>query len=216
MRRRLVVAASALLLAGCMVGPDYRQPDVTLPTHYPETLPAETTTAGPEGIAGDWWTLFGDPVLNDLVQVALASNQDIRQAIARIEEANANVRAVNAAFLPEIDVTAGAARSAVPSVSAINGQSVSNVLRLGLNSGFELDFWGRLRRGAESARAQAVASRYAADVVRLTTAGVTAQTYFAVRSLDAQIATTQETLGSRTEALRLVRRRGEAGVASDL
>ncbi len=99
---------------------------------------------------------------------------------------------------------------------AISGQSVNNAWRLGLSSTFEIDFWGRLRRGAESATATAMASRYAAEVVKLTTVGVTAQTYFALRSLDAQIATTQATLGSRTEALRLIERRAEAGLVSDL
>lgn len=216
MRRTIALACLALALSGCMVGPAYQKPDVALPTSYPETLPAEKASATPEPLATDWWTLFADPTLNDLVQSALANNRDIQLAVARIEEANANVRAVNAAFLPEVDVTAGAARAAVPHAAASNGASVSNTLRLGLASGFELDFWGRLRSGAQAARALALASRDAADVVRITAAGLTAQTYFAVRALDSQIATTEATLGIRGESLGLVRRRADAGVASDL
>jgi len=216
MTRKLALAFAALALSGCMVGPAYHRPDVPLPTSYPEALPAEKATAARDELPADWWTLFGDPTLDDLVQSALANNRDIQLAVARIEEANANVRAVNAAFLPEVDVTAGAARAAIPQATAINGASVSNSLRLGLASAFEVDFWGKLRSGAQAARSLALASRDAADVVRLTTAGLTAQTYFAVRALDSQIATTEATLGIRSEALGLVRRRADAGVASDL
>ena len=216
MKRALICAVVALGLGGCMVGPDYHKPELTLPSSYPESLAAEQTSAGGEPVSTQWWTLFGDPTLNDVVQSAIANNKDILQAIARIEEANSIVRAANAAFLPEVDVTAGAARGAIPRSQAVSGNTVSNAFRLGLTSTFEVDFWGRLRRGVESARASALATRYAADVVRLTTVGVTAQTYFAVRSLDAQIATTQVSLESRTESLRLVQRRAQAGVASDL
>jgi len=216
MMRKLAMVLATFVVSGCMVGPAYQRPDVALPSSYPEALPAEKTTAGSDAISSDWWTLFGDPTLNELVANALDGNRDIQLAIARIEEANANVRAVNAAFLPEVDVTAGAARAAIPQGASMNGASVSNTLRLGLSSAFELDFWGRLRSGVQAARALALASRDAADVVRITTAALTAQTYFAVRALDSQIATTQATLDVRTQALGLVRRRADAGVASDL
>lgn len=216
MMRMIAAALCTAILGGCMVGPEYHRPEVTLPTSYSETLPAEKTSAAPEAISNEWWTLFGDPTLNDLVQSTLASNRDIQLAIARVEEANANVRAVNAAFLPEIDVTAGAARTALVQPASINGASVSNNLRLGLASAFELDFWGKLRSGVQAARSLALSARDAADVVRITTAALTTQTYFAVRSLDSQIATTQATLDTRTQALGLVRRRADAGVSSDL
>jgi multidrug efflux system outer membrane protein len=208
--------ALAALLAGCTVGPDYARPDVPVPTNFPELLPPESLTVNGETIAVDWWTVFGDPLLDDLVQRALGGNEDIRQAIARIEETDATLRAVNSAFLPEVDVTAGAARAAIPRSQAISGVTVSNAWRLGLTSTFEVDFWGKFRRASESARASTTSSRYAAGVVRITTIGVTAQTYFALRSLDAQIATTEATLGSRGEALRLTQRRAQAGLVSDL
>lgn len=208
----LAMIVVATLLAGCMVGPDYHRPDVSLPGQYPETLaPGDTSGAG--AIRPDWWSLVGDPTLDRLVRAALARNQDILQAAARIEETDATLRAVNAAFIPEVDATAGAARAAsVPPA----GKTVANSLRVGLATSFEIDFWGRLRRGREAARASALATRHAAEVVAISTAGLTAQTYIALRSLDAQRAVTERNLALRTDAVRLVRRRATAGLVSDL
>ncbi|CAG0994460.1 partial Outer membrane protein OprJ, partial [Methylophilaceae bacterium] len=88
--------------------------------------------------------------------------------------------------------------------------------RLALSTSFELDFWGRLRRASEAARAQALGTRYGRDVTALTLAGVTAQSYFSLRSLDAQIAVTGETLASREESLSVAKNRAAGGLASDL
>ena len=81
MKRAFFAVAVALVLAGCMVGPDYHKPEVTLPSSYPESLAAEQTSAGAEPVSTQWWTLFGDPMLNDVVQSAIANNKDILQAI---------------------------------------------------------------------------------------------------------------------------------------
>jgi multidrug efflux system outer membrane protein len=93
---------------------------------------------------------------------------------------------------------------------------VRNNVRLAASTSFELDFWGRLRRAVEAVRAQALGTRYARDVVALTLAGATAQAYFSLRSLDAQLAVTRETLANREESLAYVRARARGGVASDL
>jgi outer membrane protein, multidrug efflux system len=215
--RRLVALVLLLPLAACMVGPDYRRPANSLPAAYPEA-PTDATAAN--AVPHNWWTLFNDPLLNDLVGSALADNTDVQRAVARIEETDANLRAVDAAFLPEIDLGATANRSAYSNTVALpppsSVPSVRNDLRFAFSSSFEIDFWGKLRRGAESARAQALSSRYARDVVMLSLAGLTTQTYFTLRSLDAQISTTRMTLASRADGLNLVRRRADAGYASDL
>jgi multidrug efflux system outer membrane protein len=93
---------------------------------------------------------------------------------------------------------------------------VSNDLRIAVSTSFEIDFWGRLRRLLETARAQVLATHYAKDVVTLSLAGLTTQTYFSLRSLDAQITATSETLTTREEYLGVVRRRVDAGLASGL
>jgi len=188
-----------------------------LPGAFPGAIPAD---AGSEAVQSDWWRLFSDPILDDLVETALENNTDVAQAVARVDEADANLRAVNAAFFPEIDLSGGANRSAfsnkVASPPSPGAPSVRNDLRLVLSSSFEVDFWGKLRRASEAARAQQLGTRYAKDVVTLSIAALTTQTYFSLRSLDAQIAATRATLGTREDTLRIVRRRAEGGLSSDL
>ena len=208
--------ALAFALSGCMLGPDYQRPQTPLPTTYADA-PTVDATASTTTIGVDWWKLYDDPILNDLVATALSENLDVVAAVARIEEFDADLREANAALFPEIDLGGAAARSrssgAVASPTQIR---VSNDLRVALSTSFEIDFWGRLRRLLESARAQVLATHYAKDVVSLSLAGLTTQTYFSLRSLDAQITATSETLTTREEYLRVVQRRVDGGLASGL
>jgi outer membrane protein, multidrug efflux system len=214
--RRFLPALLAAALAGCMVGPDYERPAMELPAAYPG---AQAGAAEP-AVSHDWWTLYNDPLLNELVASSLERNADIRLAVARVEEADANLREANAAFLPEIDAQGAANRSRSSTTTGIpvpaGVPATRNDIRLALSTAFELDFWGRLRRAAEALRAQALGSRYAHDVVALTLAGLTAQAYFGLRSLDAQILVSRETLANRDESLSYVRKRAAGGIASDL
>src|SRR6266849_11004790 len=215
MSARISFLAGALLLGGCMLGPDYERPAMDLPTAYTE--PDVVATAP---VPSDWRKLYGDTVLNELVASALERNADIRLAVARIEEADANLRVANAAFLPEIDVGANANRTRFSTTTVLPPPPgvpvVRNNVRLALSASFELDFWGRLRRGVEAVRAQMLATRYARDVVALTLQGLTVQAYFGLRSLDAQIIVTRETMATREDALAYVRSRARGGVASEL
>ena len=215
---KAVVASLALAATGCtMLGPDYQRPALTLPDAFPRA--SSETTAGAD-IRPDWWMLYNDPTLNELVKSALERNADIRLAVARIEETNANLREANAAFLPEIDLGATATRSRVSRQTAAplsaGLPTVRNNIRIAASTSFEVDFWGRLRRAVEAVRALNLASRYERDTVALTLTGITAQAYFSLRSLDAQIAVTRETLASRQDYEDLVRRRAAGGIASDL
>ena len=209
---------AALLLGGCAVlGPDYERPAIGLPGAYPGA-PADLALAA--AALPEWWKLYGDPRLDELVASALTRNADVRLAVARIEEADANLREAGAAFLPEIDLSAVPNRlrlsndTATPIPASI--PLVRNDVRIALGTSFEIDFWGKLRRALEATRALALGSRYAKEVVTLSLAGLTAQAYFSLRSLDAQVAVTRATLHSRDEALGLVRNRARGGIASDL
>jgi multidrug efflux system outer membrane protein len=216
MHRRLVTAV-ALALAGCMVGPDYQRPQTTLPTAYADAPAVATGAAATPAVRADWWMLYDDRTLNDLVATALSDNLDVAVAVARIEEFDADLREANAALFPEIDLGGNAARSrSSGAVAAPQSIRVSTDLRIALSTSFEIDFWGRLRRLLQSARAQVLATHYAKDVVTLSLAGLTSQTYFLLRSLDAQITATRETLATRDEYLDVVRRRVDAGLASGL
>jgi outer membrane protein, multidrug efflux system len=210
----VLTALLVLTLGGCMLGPNYQRPAVNVPGAYPEP----SATAG-LAVPTDWWRLYDDAMLDGLVASGLERNSDVRLAVARIEEAEALLREANASFLPEIDanVTAGRSRSSTrtgtlpPSIPAIR-----NNFLISANTSFELDFWGRLRRAREAARAQYLGTRYGRDVVSLTLSAGIAQTYFSVRSLDAQIIVSDESLKASEDSLEIARRRAQAGVSSDL
>lgn len=213
-RDGIAVCAAALALAGCMVGPNYERPAAPLPATYP-SAPADASPS--PVVPAEWWALFDDALLNDLVAAALTDNLDVAFAVARIEEADAQLREANAALFPEFDVNAAGARArSSGEVTSPVPIRLTTDFRIALSTSFEIDFWGRLRRMVEAAQAQALATHYAKDVVTLSLAGLTAQTYFALRSLDAQVQATRETLATREDYLDIVRRRVDAGLASDL
>jgi multidrug efflux system outer membrane protein len=208
------------LTAGCAVGPDYKRPDIALPAAYPAAAPAESAAAGQQTIAPDWWTLYGDARLNELIAATLHNNVDLRRAVAQIEQAEAVMSEARATLFPEVDLDASGSRSRI---STLNAQPVpagtpliSNSNRLALSTSFELDLWGRLRRASEAARAQLLGTRYARDVTALTLASTVTQSYFLLRSLDAQIKVTEQTLASRDESLAVTRRRADSGLSADL
>jgi len=212
---RAVAWIAALALAGCAIGPDYSRPALQLPAGYPS---GAASGAAQTAVQDQWWTLYGDATLDDLVATALKKNPDVEFAVARIEEANAQLREANAAFLPEFDVNLNPSRSRVSAATAFANPPplVRNDVRLQLTTSFELDFWGRLRRGHEAARALALGTRYSREVVSLTLEGLVAQTYFTLRSLDTQIDLSERTLVARRESLDVVLARVRGGLASDL
>ena len=212
MTQRIAAIVAALALGGCMVGPDYRRPDIAMPAQFPEMSAA--AVAASAGVPADWWHLYNDPLLDELVAAALAGNADLAQAIARVDEARAVLRQANASFIPELDLGANAGRQALSNASPT--PRVNTGIGFSLSTNYEIDFWGRLRRNAEAAEYGLLSSRYARDVVALSTASATTQAYFTLRGLDALIAVTRETLQSFDDTLALTRRRAEGGVASDL
>ena len=211
--RRVATVLAAFTLAGCtLLGPDYQRPAVELPPDYPESA------QGTGELRSDWWALFGDRELDDLVAAARERNADMRIAAAQIEEAEAALREAGAAFFPQVDLAFTNGESRVsPRTALPNPQPLIRLdRRLAASTAYEIDFWGRLRRGEEAARAQALSSRYGRDTVALTLAGTVAQAYFALRSLDLQIEHTRSTLASREESLSLIRVRAQGGVSSEL
>ncbi len=212
MTRVSLAASLVLLLAACAVGPDYQRPAVELPAAF-----ATAPESAAQPLPADWWTLYGDATLNELVATTLKANVDLRRAAAQIEQAEAVLAQASAAILPEIDLNGSSSRSrAIANTNTGTFPIINTTHRLALSTSFELDFWGKLRRATEAARAQALASRFGRDVTALTLAGTTTQAYFALRSFDAQIAVTRETLRTREQSLELAHSRARGGLASDL
>jgi multidrug efflux system outer membrane protein len=220
LRRALPGLLLALLLPGCAIGPDYQRPKIDLPPAYPHAFDSDTQDAEQGRVAQQWWTLYGDTTLNDLVTLTLKNNADLRMALAQIDEAEAILAETGANLVPEIDLDASNTKARTSSLTAQPLPPGTPLLtrssRITLSTAFELDLWGKLRRATQSARAQVLSSRYARDVTALTLAGTTARTYFTLRALDTQIAVTRETLASRDESLQVVKNRARGGLASDL
>ena len=212
--------AIVISLTGCAIGPDYVRPKTDLPASYPPPSQTNTTNAEPGKVAAQWWTLYGDTTLNELVAVTLKNNVDLRQAVAKIDEAEGILAETGSSLLPEIDLDASNTKARSSSLSAQRlppgTPLVTTTSRIALSTAFELDFWGKLRRASQSARAQVLSSRYARDVTALSLAGTTTRAYFTLRALDNQIAVSRETLTSRDESLAVVKSRASGGLASDL
>jgi len=212
--RILVATAMAVLIAGCAVGPDYRRPDVELPAAW-QGAPAE----GVKGVRDRWWTLYADPVLDRLVEEALANNLDLALAAARVDEARALLRIADAQFWPAVDAAAQADRSRSSERTAMRlplGTPLERTnYRAQLNVAYELDVWGRLRRGSEAAEAGLLATEAARFTVRIALASEIARAYYALVALDSQVEATRRSLQLRSEGLELQRARYAAGLIND-
>lgn len=217
-RLTLLALAIPLALAGCALGPDYQRPDarVALPDSYAGEPVAGALTTTP-AVAGRWWTLFGDTQLDALVDQALTSSPDALTAAARVEEADAVLRQVNAALLPQIDANAGISRSRSILPNAVEPTGLlRNTNKIGLSTSFELDVWGRLRRASEAARAQALGTRYTSETVSLSLAASVTQAYLNLRALDAQLLVNRDSVSSQAKSTQLARVRFDGGYVSQL
>lgn len=219
--RTLSLMVSSGLLAGCAVGPDYHRPDVPLPDRYQSAMQQRSATR-PANFAV-WWEGFNDPLLSRLVSDALARNLDIAQASARMTQARAGLGAATAALLPSGNVSGQASR-AYQSVETPLGQVLSstpdynrygNAYETNLNAGWEIDLFGGLRRGRQSALADYQASEADVAATRLAVAAQTADIYITLRGLQARLAIADAQVRTRQELLEKVQLLHSKGVAPE-
>ena len=198
-------------LAACSTGTPYQKPPVDLPEQWPQTAPRAAERAA-------WWKIYGDPALDALVQEAFRSNADLVVAAARVDEARAVLGEARSFFWPRIDAQAGASRTEVSrrTATAFPGfPREFNDYRATLNVSYDVDLFGRLRAGADAARAELAASEASREAVRLALAAQVAKSYYAMEAFDQQVALTRETVRLREEALELQRKRFRGGVISE-
>jgi hydrophobe/amphiphile efflux-1 (HAE1) family protein/NodT family efflux transporter outer membrane factor (OMF) lipoprotein len=211
-----MMSATAGLLT---VGPDFKQPTNAIPTEYKGAELGSWKTGQPlDNVPkGNWWTIFGDTNLNALETQALQANQQLKAAVARVDQARATARVARSELLPSLNFNPSFARERYsPNENPSFGNVTANTFSTPLDLSYEIDLWGRVRRGFESARADAQASLASYYNVLLTLQSDVAQNYFALRSLDAEIATVNGTVDLRNEQVRLVRDRFEDGIGSEL
>ena len=209
-----LVAACALSACGVApLGKNYQRPALDLPT----SLNSVGTATSVDWLV--WWKGFNDPVLDSLLQEAASNSQDLALATARIAEARATLDQNASNFYPTVDLNASATRrrASENSASLAPGASLySNDRQLGLSASYELDFWGKYARADEAARARLLGQAASRGTVLTTLYANVAQSYFALRALDAQQTLGEQTLATRTENLRLQNRRFTAGVIGEL
>ncbi|WP_295862046.1 efflux transporter outer membrane subunit [uncultured Xanthomonas sp.] len=209
----LVPLLSVLLLGGCMVGPDYVRPAPPVAAQQPfEEADGRWTPAAPAAAdpAVAWWTRYGDPQLDALVEQADRANQTLRQAEARYRQAQALVGSARAAETPTLGVQAAATRER----SVTPKPGLRDADTLGFSASWEPDFWGKVRRSVEQAGDNAQASAADLAQARLSLQAAVVADYLQLRFDDQTLALYQRTLAGYRDALRLTQARVRAGVAS--
>jgi multidrug efflux system outer membrane protein len=217
--RKAFVLTLAGLLAGCQLAPPHTRPNLPTAADFPAAY-AGDVTLGHRAVDIGWRDFFVDRQLQQLVTAALERNRDLAVAVAQIEEARGLYRIQDADRLPTLGATGSATRSrtpaaatGIPNASSITASSYS--VGVGV-TGFELDFWGRVKNLSDAARSQYLATIQAQRAFRLTLIRDVASTYFAAREADERIALAEATVRSRQEGVRIAKRRLDAGVTSAL
>jgi multidrug efflux system outer membrane protein len=219
-----VLLLAASLLSGCDLGPAYHRPSLDVPSAYRAT--PETAAAAWPSV--DWWRGFRSPELNMLIEQARVQNFDIAAAIARVRQADAQVRIAGATLLPALSGTAnaswqhqglGTGSSRIGTTVRSTGSNASIDLHsysIGLDASYELDFWGRNRATRQAAVASAMFSRFDQQTVALTVITDVANTWFTALSLADRLAVARRNLADSERTLAVIRGRFMAGTASAL
>jgi multidrug efflux system outer membrane protein len=209
-----VVVVTALLASACTVGPDFKRPETTPPTQFrglgPDNPPGAASLA-----ERPWWDVFGDPVLQGLIREAIAQNYDLRKAAQRILEARAGVTIARSFQFPEVNGSGSAVYSNIQGKiePPLQFREVFTP-QTGFDVSWEVDFWGRFRRGTEAARADLLATEAARQFVLISLVSDVASFYFNLRSLDKELEISRQTLAARLDSLKLIQLREQGGVAA--
>ncbi|HEY5805362.1 MAG TPA: efflux transporter outer membrane subunit [Lysobacter sp.] len=204
MRAAALLIGVCVALTGCMLGPNYSRPELELPVQYRAPL----TQAEARSIADvAWFDLFRDPELSALIREAIDNNLDLRQALSRVEQARANAAYARGSLGPDIRGTL----SSSPSSGSGNHDTVYSA---GLSLIWEIDLFGKLRRGSEAARANLLATEDAARGVMATLVTQVASSWLSLRELDEERAIIERTITAQEESLKLIRAQMRSGVAS--
>jgi len=214
---RKLLSAIFILFAfnGCMVGPDYKRPNVDIPGSWrtPETNAQNLADTA-------WWEQFGDPALNDLIKTAIQQNKDLKVASYRVEEFEGQVITTRAPLFPQVGAGASVQRNRISE----NGQepltasvkNPANIFSASINASWEIDLWGRIRRATEAARADLLSTEEAKKGVILTLVTQVAGSYVNLLDLDNQLDIAKRTAKTRGDYYGIFQLRYKAGIISDL
>jgi outer membrane protein, multidrug efflux system len=202
------------LVGGCALGPNYKRPPVNTPQNFRFAAGQSTNSFADL----PWWQVFKDPVLQDLIGLALTNNYDLKQAVARVEQARAQVTVARSPLFPQINYNGDIARgrNASLNVPTFNNGAVQSSAEVNLNAFWEIDFWGRIRRLTEAARAQYLATDDARRGVLITLISDVATTYFQLLDLDQELQILRSSTNAYAHTYRIFSDRRINGIASKL
>ena len=208
----LIVIVGSAMLFGCMVGPNYHRPAVQASEFFSRSG-RQSSTAGTDRLLrrSPWWQVFQDPKLQELIRMALKQNYDLQLATERINAARAQVAVARSSLFSQVSGNGNFSGG-----KENQEQSRYDFLTLTADAAFQLDFFGKLRRATEAARAELLATEDARQVVVLTFVSDVASDYFSLLQLDLQLKITRETVATQTDSVKLTRLRLEHGVATKL
>ncbi|MEM5373092.1 efflux transporter outer membrane subunit, partial [Paraburkholderia azotifigens] len=204
----------ALTLSGCLLGPNYSRPPVDVPATYrfPDNYASDVANT-------EWWKQFNDPVLDDLITTALANNNDVKIAAARVDQFLGQFVTTRAALLPHVDAGFDAARQRISTSSPLFANVTSpvfNSYQLALSASWEIDLFGHNRRLTEAARASLLSTEEAKRGTILTLVSSVASSYINLRSLDRQLEIANATTASRAESVHVFELRFQGGEVSQM
>ena len=213
-RCSLFLIVGVAILGGCAVGPNYQRPAVQSPENFRFAESQATNSLGDL----PWWQVFQDPVLQGLIGTAITNNYDLKQAVARVEQARNQAAVASSAFFPQIGYGGdiGRGRNALYNAPASLNGSTESSAQLTLNAAWEIDLWGRIRRSSEAARAQYLATDEARRGVMITLVSDVATAYFQLLQLDQQLAIQGAATNAYAGSYRIFNDRLKNGVASKL
>ena len=223
--RSSVVAITLVMvmsLSGCAVGPKYQRPSAPVPMQFKEsTTPAIKENATTPIAYNDWWRVFNDPELDRLEKDADAANQDIRVAMARVDQTEAAARYARSFLTPTISLGTAAFRTREAQNRPNNGNTgglaaTYNDFQLPLLFSYEIDAWGRVRRSLEQARDVYQASADDLRFIRLSVEANVAVDYYSLRENDAERTILDSTIQNLQQGLDVTTNRFRDGIASEL
>lgn len=212
------------VLGGCALGPDYQRPELMAPVQFKQVEGWKAAAPADVLERGNWWALYGDAELDALAERLHVSNQNLAAAEAQYRQARALVRGARASFYPTLSGSAGVTRAGQGggdstirtadgvTVSGSGASSISKSYDLSLNAAWELDLWGKLRRGLEASRAEFEASAADLAAARLSLQSELVQNYLQLRILDEQKRLLDATVAAYARSLRLTENQYRAGI----
>ena len=210
MRRKALILVSILAVGGCTLTPDYERPELDVPQDFVQSDPAGESIANIE-----WWDLFQDEQLQQLINTALEENKDLGVALTRIESARQAVTVVRANQFPFISASGFAGRGR-ESRELLPGAKSDDLFSVSGDLSFQVDLWGELRRATEAARAQLLGTEAAYRNVTITLVSDVAGLYLLLRDLDERLQIAERTLATRLDSLKIIQARFDKGTVPEL